>query len=213
MAHACVARRSKRATVQRNVRGPFPDFRRFARARGGGGACCRACAPNSSGAGSTALWCRAPTASRTNICRRARSGSPGSPASPVRPACGVVLAERAVLFVDGRYTVQAASASRRVSFSPSSIWSISRPSNGWSKISKAAPSSATIPGCTPPKASRSCARPAPPPAPTLVAVDGNPIDALWSDRPAPPAGPVSLRDVKFAGESARRQAQARAAPS
>jgi len=36
----------------------------------------------------------------------------------------------------------------------------------------------------------------------LVAADGNPIDALWSDRPAPPAGPVTLRDIKFAGESA-----------
>jgi Xaa-Pro aminopeptidase len=36
----------------------------------------------------------------------------------------------------------------------------------------------------------------------LVAVDGNPIDALWSDRPAPPARPVTLRDIKFAGESA-----------
>ena len=37
---------------------------------------------------------------------------------------------------------------------------------------------------------------------TLVAVDDNPIDALWSGRPKPPAGPVVLRDVKFAGESA-----------
>src|ERR1019366_4270205 len=36
----------------------------------------------------------------------------------------------------------------------------------------------------------------------LVAVDNNPIDALWSDRPTPPAGPVSLRDIKLAGESA-----------
>jgi Xaa-Pro aminopeptidase len=36
----------------------------------------------------------------------------------------------------------------------------------------------------------------------LVAVDDNPIDALWTDRPAPPAGQVSLRDIKFAGESA-----------
>jgi Xaa-Pro aminopeptidase len=35
-----------------------------------------------------------------------------------------------------------------------------------------------------------------------VAVDGNPIDALWSDRPAPPSGVVSLRDLNFAGESA-----------
>jgi Xaa-Pro aminopeptidase len=36
----------------------------------------------------------------------------------------------------------------------------------------------------------------------LAAVAGNPIDALWSDRPAPPAGPVTLRDIKLAGESA-----------
>ncbi len=33
---------------------------------------------------------------------------PGSPASPARPAFAIVLADRAVLFVDGRYTVQAA---------------------------------------------------------------------------------------------------------
>ena len=39
----------------------------------------------------------------------------------------IVLAERAVLFVDGRYTVQAASASRSASFSPSSIWSTTPP--------------------------------------------------------------------------------------
>ena len=35
-----------------------------------------------------------------------------------------------------------------------------------------------------------------------MAVDDNPIDALWTDRPAPPAGPLTLRDIKFAGESA-----------
>ena len=36
----------------------------------------------------------------------------------------------------------------------------------------------------------------------LVAVDTNPIDVLWHDRPPPPSGAVSLRDIKFAGESA-----------
>src|SRR5215831_17895318 len=36
---------------------------------------------------------------------------------------------------------------------------------------------------------------------TLVAVDSNPIDALWTDRPKPPVGAVTLRDLKFAGES------------
>src|SRR5690606_2040772 len=36
----------------------------------------------------------------------------------------------------------------------------------------------------------------------LVAVDDNPIDALWQPRPEPPAGPVVLHDLRFAGESA-----------
>ncbi len=76
----------------------------------------------------------------------------------------IVLAERAALFVDGRYTVQAARRSMRAYF-PSSIWWTTRPSNGSSRISKAAPSSATIRGCTQPTMPRSCERPAPMPAP------------------------------------------------
>jgi Xaa-Pro aminopeptidase len=42
---------------------------------------------------------------------------------------------------------------------------------------------------------------------SLVAVDSNPIDALWTDRPAPPSGPVTLRNIKFAGESAADKLQ------
>ena len=44
--------------------------------------------------------------------------------------------------------------------------------------------------------------PGAPPGAELVAIDNNPIDALWRDRPAPPAGAVTLRDLKLAGESA-----------
>ena len=36
----------------------------------------------------------------------------------------------------------------------------------------------------------------------LVAVDSNPIDAIWHDRPRPPLGQVSLYPRKLAGESA-----------
>ncbi len=35
-----------------------------------------------------------------------------------------------------------------------------------------------------------------------MAVDGNPVDAVWRDRPAPPLAPVTLRDPALAGESA-----------
>ena len=40
------------------------------------------------------------------------------------------------------------------------------------------------------------------PAPNWWRSTSNPIDALWRDRPAPPAGAVTLRDIKLAGESA-----------
>src|SRR5262249_19120815 len=36
----------------------------------------------------------------------------------------------------------------------------------------------------------------------LVPLSANPIDAIWTDRPEPPLGPVVLHDLKFAGEGA-----------
>ncbi len=36
----------------------------------------------------------------------------------------------------------------------------------------------------------------------LIALDGNPVDAVWSDRPAPPLAPVVPHELRFAGESA-----------
>src|SRR5262249_46817430 len=37
---------------------------------------------------------------------------------------------------------------------------------------------------------------------SLIPVEGNPIDAVWSDRPAPPRGPVVLHDIRYAGGEA-----------
>ena len=34
----------------------------------------------------------------------------------------------------------------------------------------------------------------------LVAAEPNPLDAVWSDRPAPPLGAVTLHEVRYAGE-------------
>ena len=45
---------------------------------------------------------------------------------------------------------------------------------------------------------------------SLVPVDDNPIDAIWTDRPAPPLGAVVLHDLRYAGEDAASQARARA---
>ena len=114
---------------------------------------------------------------------------------------GVVLAERAVLFVDGRYTVQAGSqvdgklfAIEHLVDSPPEQWLEQNLKSGvklgydpWLHTTESVE-----------KLRKACATA----GAELLAVSGNPIDALWSDRPAPPAGPVSLRDVKLAGESA-----------
>ncbi|WOJ90362.1 aminopeptidase P family protein [Methylocapsa polymorpha] len=39
----------------------------------------------------------------------------------------------------------------------------------------------------------------------LVAIEPNPIDRIWSDRPPPPLGKISLHARKFAGENASRK--------
>ncbi len=76
----------------------------------------------------------------------------------------IVLAERAAVFVDGRYTVQAAAQIDTKLFSIEHL--VDDPPEQWLEQNlKAAPSSATIPGCTRPRAPRNCARPAPRPAP------------------------------------------------
>ena len=67
----------------RHVRGPFPVVRGSQRAHATG----RVAALRAElvRRGLTVAWYRAPTAIRTNTCRRPRSASPGSPASPARP--------------------------------------------------------------------------------------------------------------------------------
>ena len=113
----------------------------------------------------------------------------------------IVLADRAVLFVDGRYTVQAASQVDTSIFSIAHL--VENPPDQWLEQNL---KPGTKIGYDPwlhtadnvERLSKACAAA----AATLVPVDDNPIDALWKDRPAPPAGPVVLRDAKFAGESA-----------
>lgn len=113
----------------------------------------------------------------------------------------IVLAERAALFADGRYTVQAQSQVDAGLFTivhlvdtPPEQWLDLNLKNGmklgydpWLHTSENAE-----------KLAKTCANA----GATLVPVEGNPIDALWRERAAPPLGPVSLRDIKLAGESA-----------
>jgi Xaa-Pro aminopeptidase len=113
----------------------------------------------------------------------------------------IVLTERAALFVDGRYTVQAKAQVDSKLFSIEHL--VDSPPDKWleQNLKSGArlgydPWLHTTEGAE--KLRKACATA----GAELVAVDGNPIDAIWSDRPAPPAGKVTLRGLKLAGESA-----------
>ncbi|HEV2955592.1 MAG TPA: aminopeptidase P family protein [Xanthobacteraceae bacterium] len=113
----------------------------------------------------------------------------------------VVLAERAVLFVDGRYTLQAREQVDPATFVIEHL--VERPPETWLEQNLAAgtklgydPWLHTIAGAE--KLAKACTAA----GATLVPVETNPVDAIWSDRPAPPLGAVVLHDLRFAGEEA-----------
>jgi len=113
----------------------------------------------------------------------------------------VVLSDKAAVFVDGRYTVQADAQIDQSIFAIEHL--VENPPDQW--LAQHLKSGARL-GYDPwlhtadnvEKLRRACASA----GAELVAVHDNPIDALWRDRPAPPAGPVLLRDIALAGESA-----------
>ncbi len=113
----------------------------------------------------------------------------------------IVLANRAVLFVDGRYTVQAAMQVDGGIFALDNL--VDRPPDQWLDQNLKSgdrigydPWLHTVEGVE--RLKKACANA----GASLLPVEDNPIDALWTNRPAPPSAAVVLRDVKFAGESA-----------
>jgi Xaa-Pro aminopeptidase len=113
----------------------------------------------------------------------------------------LVLAERAVLFVDGRYTLQA-----RDQVDPSLLEVVlisDTTPETW--IEANLPAGAKL-GYDPwlhtsgdvEKLTAACTTA----GATLVPADPNPLDAIWPDRPAAPRGAVALHHVRYAGEEA-----------
>ncbi|GLK57477.1 Xaa-Pro aminopeptidase [Methylopila capsulata] len=112
----------------------------------------------------------------------------------------VVLADRAALFVDGRYTVQARTQVDASCFTPVNVGDT--PPTEWLKRNLKAgarvgydPMLHTLEGIERLEKAADHAGAA------LVAVETNPVDAIWSDRPAPPLTPVVPHDPAFAGET------------
>lgn len=113
----------------------------------------------------------------------------------------VILRDRAPIFVDGRYTLQVRDQVDLSIFTPESL--VETPPPAWigRNVGKGArigfdPWLHTIGDA---KALREAAAKA---GAYLAPVDANPVDAIWSDRPAPPLGKVEIQPNALAGELA-----------
>jgi Xaa-Pro aminopeptidase len=113
----------------------------------------------------------------------------------------IVLPDKAALFVDGRYAIQAREQVDSKAFSIVPLGET--PPSDW--LAKNAKKGARV-GFDPwlhtgGQIARfeAAAKKA---GASLVAVDENPIDLLWADRPAPPLGRVVIHPKKYAGEAA-----------
>ena len=112
----------------------------------------------------------------------------------------LVLAGRAVLFVDGRYTLQARDQVDAAAFAVVNIGETAP--DRWIETNLPA---ATKLGYDPwlhtadsaERLAKACSNA----GATLTAAEPNPVDTIWTDRPAPPTGAVTLHDFRFAGNT------------
>jgi Xaa-Pro aminopeptidase len=113
----------------------------------------------------------------------------------------VVLQDKAAVFADGRYTLQVRQQTDTSQFEPCDL--VEEGPNGW--LAANAPKGAVI-GYDPwvhSAASAEALRVAVEKAgATLVTTSGNPIDAVWHDRPAAPTAKAVPHAMNLAGESA-----------
>src|SRR5580704_9164708 len=112
----------------------------------------------------------------------------------------IVLSREAAVFIDGRYTLQAAKQVDAKAWTieslidpPPETWLTRHLTAGdrlgfdpWLHTSAAAE-----------RLAAACAKA----GAELIAVDSNPLDAVWTERPAPPLGGVAVHGPQFAGEA------------
>jgi Xaa-Pro aminopeptidase len=113
----------------------------------------------------------------------------------------IVLADRAVLFVDGRYQLQVREQVDGAVFTIEHL--VDNPPPAWIKANLPAgarlgysPWLHTVDGA------EKLAKAAEAAGGTLAPVDDNPVDMIWTDRPEPPLGAVVAHELRFAGEDA-----------
>ncbi|WP_159593596.1 aminopeptidase P family protein [Chelativorans xinjiangense] len=113
----------------------------------------------------------------------------------------LILREKAILFVDGRYTLQAGEQTDPTLFDIESL--VDNPPRDWMKahLSKGArigfdPWLHTIGDI------RDLRKALEKPGAEAVPLERNLVDAIWEDQPAPPAEPVRIHPLSYAGEAA-----------
>ena len=113
----------------------------------------------------------------------------------------IVLNQEAAVFVDGRYTLQAAHQVDGKAWSVEPL--IDPPPESWiTKHLVAGDRLGFDPWLHTSAAVERLAAACTKAGAELVAVDSNPLDAVWTERPAPPLGPVSIHSTQYAGEAA-----------
>lgn len=113
----------------------------------------------------------------------------------------IITADQAGVFIDGRYRVQVKSQIDLAHFTPVP-WPETKPST-W--LRDALPSGGKAgfdPWLHTRKEIEAMAKGLAETGIDLTALDENPVDAIWSDRPAPPVGAARAHDDALAGESA-----------
>jgi Xaa-Pro aminopeptidase len=112
----------------------------------------------------------------------------------------IVLSQTAAVFVDGRYTLQAAKQVDRKAWEIEPL--VDPPPETWlTKQLKAGDRLGLDPWLHTSAAAERLAAACAKAGAELVAVDTNPVDAVWTERPPPPLGPVSVHGAPFAGEA------------
>jgi len=114
----------------------------------------------------------------------------------------VVLADRAAVFVDGRYTLQAKAQIDAALYAQRHL--IDEPATEWiaANLSAGARLGYDPWLLTPGEVERFRA------AATLVPLAANPVDAVWTDRPAPPTAPAVPHLLQFAGRGSAEKRRA-----
>ncbi|HLG79595.1 MAG TPA: aminopeptidase P family protein [Bradyrhizobium sp.] len=112
----------------------------------------------------------------------------------------VVLASEAALFVDGRYTLQAPKQVDGKAWAVESL--VDPPPESWlSQHLKSGDRLGYDPWLHTSAAAERLAAACAKAGAELVAVESNPVDAIWTERPAPPLAQVSVHGLRLAGEA------------